>query len=142
MNMKRTISRLGLATFMMMIAVVPGNISKAASLSEDVGISEKSSSVITEANINEDNNEIKSMPVVVEQDAAPDRAQVLGIFTTKYIVTASVLNVRRGPGTSYTIDGFLYKGDVVKVKEISDGWAKIKFDNKWKYVSAQYLKKQ
>ncbi|MCB8818097.1 SH3 domain-containing protein [Desulfosporosinus shakirovi] len=36
-----------------------------------------------------------------------------GILSIHYHVTASVLNVRSGPGTSYSIVGQVYKGDVV-----------------------------
>jgi GH24 family phage-related lysozyme (muramidase) len=41
----------------------------------------------------------------------------------KYIVTASLLNVRYGPGTQYGIVGRLSKGSIVTVEKILDtGW--------------------
>lgn len=56
--------------------------------------------------------------------------------TTK-TVTASVLNVRNGKGTSNKIVGTLKKGTKIKTYYVEDGWAKIDI-NKW--VSNQYLK--
>jgi uncharacterized protein YraI len=57
---------------------------------------------------------------------------------TKYVVTASTLNVRKGAGTGNAIVTTYKKGTVVEVVEIKDGWAKLSTGN---YVSAQYLSK-
>ncbi len=54
-------------------------------------------------------------------DSVDDPNQPRGIFTTKYRVTASSLNVRSGPGTGYAVIGSLSKGQVIKVKSISQG---------------------
>eukprot|EP01107_Rhizomastix_libera_P002668 TRINITY_DN145_c1_g2_i1.p1 TRINITY_DN145_c1_g2~~TRINITY_DN145_c1_g2_i1.p1 ORF type:complete len:360 (-),score=91.36 TRINITY_DN145_c1_g2_i1:122-1105(-) len=54
-----------------------------------------------------------------------------------YTVTASSLNVRSGPGTSYSVVTSLSKGKIVSVTSISNGWAKISSG----YVSSQYLTK-
>lgn len=54
-------------------------------------------------------------------------------------VTASVLNVRSGPGASYKDIGDLKNGDVVEIFEEKDGWYKI-VEEKWvsgKYISIQ-----
>ncbi|MDR2513622.1 MAG: SH3 domain-containing protein [Christensenellaceae bacterium] len=55
---------------------------------------------------------------------------------TKYVVTASRLNVRKSAGTGSAIVTTYAKGTVVEVVEIKDGWAKLSTGN---YVSAQYL---
>ena len=55
----------------------------------------------------------------------------------KYTVTASVLNVRNGPGTGYKVVASLKKGTTVTVVETSNGFGKIG-DNKW--VSMNYLR--
>ena len=44
--------------------------------------------------------------------------------------------------TGYAVVGSLFKNDIVKVKSISEGWAKFKYDGQWRYVSATYLKKK
>ena len=65
--------------------------------------------------------------------------------TSSYVVTTSSsnLNVRSGPGTSYSKLTSLAKGTVVEVLSITDGWAKIQLDNYTNaYVSASYLTKQ
>ena len=46
-------------------------------------------------------------------------------FTTG-LVTATQLNVRSGPSTSYSITTKLYKGDKVEILETSNGWHKIR----------------
>lgn len=56
------------------------------------------------------------------------------------IVTATTLNVRSGPDTSYQSIGKLYKNDKVNVISESNGWSKIQFGSKIGYVSSEYLK--
>ena len=55
-------------------------------------------------------------------------------------VTASSLNVRSGPSTSYSITTKLYKGNKVEILETSNGWHKIKTSNGTTgWVSASYI---
>ena len=57
--------------------------------------------------------------------------------TSTYMVTASTLNVRIGPSTSYSKASYqFYSGDMVEVESIADGWAKL---TDGYYVCAQYL---
>lgn len=57
-----------------------------------------------------------------------------------YIVTAkSGLNIRSGPGTSYSKYGAYAYGTAVTVQEISGGWAKINYNGKAAYLYASYL---
>lgn len=60
--------------------------------------------------------------------------------SVKKTVTADVLNVRSGPGTTYSSIGKLYMGNVVEVISESGGWAKINYSGKIGYVSTDYLK--
>ena len=56
------------------------------------------------------------------------------------IVTASALNVRSGPSTSYTVTTKLYKGNKVTILETSNGWMKIKTSGGTiGWVSGSYL---
>ena len=55
----------------------------------------------------------------------------------KYSVTASVLNVRSGPSTSYPKVSSVSNGDIVTVSKVSNNWGMIG-TNKW--VSMAYLK--
>lgn len=59
------------------------------------------------------------------------------IAVQRAVVNAQVLNVRSGPGTQFTKNGSLYKGDIVFVSETKNNWCKISVDEKW--VSKQYL---
>lgn len=57
-----------------------------------------------------------------------------------YKVTPAVgLNVRSGPGTSYSKLGALVCGTVIAVSKIENDWAKITYDGKDAYVSANYI---
>ena len=58
--------------------------------------------------------------------------------TTKYVNT-STLNVRSGPSTSYLVIGTLSSGTKIGVISTSNGWSKIKYNNKTGYVSSEYL---
>lgn len=63
-----------------------------------------------------------------------------GAPSTSYKVTPKIgLNVRSGPGTSYSKRGALTCGTVVEVTGISGGWATISYGGKTSYVSANYL---
>ena len=77
---------------------------------------------------------------VSENDS--DNSEVMGILSTKYRVTATELNVRSGPGTGYSSIGTLKKGAIIKVKSISNGWAKFTFAGQTAYVSADYLERE
>ena len=58
-----------------------------------------------------------------------------------YSVTAnSGLNVRSGPGTSYSILGALAYGSSITVSAVENGWATINYSGKTAYVSASYIK--
>ncbi len=57
--------------------------------------------------------------------------------TSTYMVTASTLNVRTGPSTSYSKASYqLTSGELVAVVSVANGWAQLTDGN---YVSAQYL---
>lgn len=53
------------------------------------------------------------------------------------VITATVLNVRTGAGTSFPKTGSISKGEVVFITEIKNNWCKIGLEDKW--VSKQYL---
>lgn len=55
-------------------------------------------------------------------------------------VTASALNVRTGPSTSYKIITTVKKGTVLKKLGTSGNWIKVEVNGKTGYVSGQYVK--
>ena len=57
-------------------------------------------------------------------------------------VTSTKLNVRKGPGTNYSVKKTIKKGSVVGViKSYSNGWSKVKLSNSLTgYVSSDYMK--
>ncbi|MTT32080.1 SH3 domain-containing protein [Terrilactibacillus sp. BCM23-1] len=60
---------------------------------------------------------------------------------TKYTVSATSLNVRKGAGTKYPVIGRIKKGQSLSVKQkLSNGWYKINFSGKTGYVSGSYVK--
>lgn len=61
-------------------------------------------------------------------------------YATTYEVTASVLNVRSGPGTAFAVKGKLVWGDQVEVMTIEGPWALISLGTeKNGYVSTSYI---
>lgn len=61
-------------------------------------------------------------------EAAPEQ------FTVQ--ITASSLNVRKGPGTSYTVAQTVSKGQVFTIVQQQDGWGKLKSGAGW--ISLKY----
>ncbi len=57
---------------------------------------------------------------------------------TKY-VSASSLNMRSGPSTSYSVINKLSNGTKVEVISTSNGWSKIQYNGQTGYVSSEYL---
>ncbi|HET7627299.1 MAG TPA: SH3 domain-containing protein [Bacillales bacterium] len=58
--------------------------------------------------------------------------------TTKY-VTASALNVRKGPGTSHSVLMVVRQGSAVVVNGLSGSWSKVKVNEDTGWVSSRYL---
>lgn len=71
-----------------------------------------------------------------DQPTDPSEVKPLG----QYIVTATSLNVRKGPGADYAKVGLLNKNYKVTVYEIKNGWASITYGSIKGYVSTAYLK--
>ncbi len=57
---------------------------------------------------------------------------------TTMVATTNV-NVRSGPGTKYSILGYLVKGETVKKTGISGNWTQVVYKNQTAYVSSTYL---
>lgn len=76
-------------------------------------------------------------PIISNEDAGIEPAW---LFEKTYKVTGNNVNIRTGAGTKYSVVGTLYKGDVISVKSIDNGWAKFKYNGQWRYVSATYIK--
>lgn len=59
---------------------------------------------------------------------------------TPAAVTASALNVRKGAGKTYGVQGYLHNGDQVAILSTSGDWAKVVYHGtKTGYVSRKYL---
>jgi len=55
------------------------------------------------------------------------------------IVTASVLNVRSGPGTDYSVLGQLNQGTYVDIVAVQPGWVRISFRYEYAYLSTDFV---
>jgi uncharacterized protein YgiM (DUF1202 family) len=65
---------------------------------------------------------------------------ISGILAQEAIVIASVLNLRSGPGTEYSVTGKLVKGQKVSIVSKEGKWYYISVLDKQGYVFANYLK--
>ena len=68
-------------------------------------------------------------------------SESLGLFSTKYIVTAKKVCMRSGPGYQYPVSGTLYKNDILWVRSVRNGWARFKVNGKWRYISERSIKR-
>ncbi|MBR2728520.1 MAG: SH3 domain-containing protein [Lachnospiraceae bacterium] len=73
--------------------------------------------------------------------AIEDQVKPNNLITKPYKVIVTQTTIRTGPGTSYASDGVIYKGDIVHVRSINNGWAKIRVNSKWRYVNASHIQK-
>ncbi len=73
----------------------------------------------------------------IEEVEAPKNVEKKGLDYNDFIVTADLLNVRRGPGKNYNVDRILKKGDVVKIDKVVTGYGHIG-NNNW--VSMEHVK--
>jgi hypothetical protein len=65
---------------------------------------------------------------------------VVATAQTHYkVVTDSQLNIRTSPSAYASVVGTLQNGSEIGVYGLSNGWAKIKYGNRYAYVSAQFL---
>ena len=55
------------------------------------------------------------------------------------VTTASVLNIRSGPGTDYGILGQFRRGTYVEVLEVQPGWVRIPFRYGYAYLSTDFV---
>ena len=61
----------------------------------------------------------------------------------KGIVQATILNVRSGPNTSFSIVGKVYQGDQIEVVEVKEGWYKIVLsDDQEGWIAGDYITEQ
>lgn len=64
-------------------------------------------------------------------------AERFTILVQRAVVKSTILNIRSGPGTNYSISGKLTKNEIVFIESNSDGWVKIAMEHKW--VNNKYL---
>ena len=70
------------------------------------------------------------------------QSEPLGLFSTKYIVTAKKACMRSGPGCQYPVSGILYKNDTLWVRSVRNGWARFKVNGRWRYISERSIKRE
>ncbi|HBF6091638.1 TPA: N-acetylglucosaminidase [Clostridioides difficile] len=75
----------------------------------------------------------------VSQSNSDNSSQSNDKKNTDKVVNTASLNVRSGPGSTYSKLGKVYKGSKVTVLSESSGWAKINFNNKEAFVVGNYL---
>lgn len=66
----------------------------------------------------------------------------VGKQSTTYVVNTQKLNVRSASSSKSKVIGSLFRGQIVKVKNIQNGWAIINFKGMKGYVRIDYLKKK
>lgn len=116
----------------------------------NINVSDNTAEIIQMPESVSENSEFHANEIIIKNEASAfDNNSVTGtldsdmelqwLFAKSYICTGDNVNVRTKPSKKSKIVGILYKGDVVKVKSINRRWAKIKWNGKYRYVSARYL---
>ena len=59
--------------------------------------------------------------------------------TVSGIVTATALNVRSGPATTYSVIGQVLQGNDIKIVDKTGNWLKVNYKNTTGYVSGAYV---
>lgn len=67
--------------------------------------------------------------------------QTVEASTIKGTVTASILNIRSGPGTNYKIVSTIKRGSTVSITSSKTSWYKITSGSKSGWVSSKYIRK-
>ncbi len=87
---------------------------------------------------NKDINEIAKgilacFDISATEVVTPEVVEPEAIVTTGYVVrvTASVLNVRKGPGTSYSVTTQIKKGEAYTIVDVDGDWGKLKSGAGW-----------
>ena len=70
--------------------------------------------------------------------SAPTTSQSFNPYLVQ--VTATVLNIRKGPGTNYAITGAIKNKGVYTIVEEKNGWGKLKSGVGW--ICLKYTKKK
>jgi uncharacterized protein YraI len=61
-------------------------------------------------------------------------------FAESYI-TKQEINVRSGPGTSYSITGIIPDDSIIDVESINSNWATIQYNNQPAYIATKFIRK-
>lgn len=78
---------------------------------------------------------------VDNRDSSLETDEMKGLLYKEYKVIVKSVKMRSGPGTNYSVTGTKYKGNIVLVRKISNGWAKIKENNKIHYLPSSSIQK-
>ena len=93
------------------------------------------------------------VPIILTEDHADKTARGLLDFlvkeykleakpsTFKVKIVANSLNYRKGPGTSYGVNGTVKRGEVYTIIETSGNWGRLKSGAGWINISEKYAKR-
>ena len=87
----------------------------------------------------EDTESVKSS--IDNRDSSLKTDEAKGLLYKEYKVIVKSVKMRSGPGTNYSVTGTKYKGNIVLVRKISNGWAKIKEKGKIHYIPENCVRK-
>ena len=76
---------------------------------------------------------------VVGVSAYPEVEANIAPYGMHGITTASVLNVRSGPGTDYQVLGQFRRGSYVDVAAVQPGWIRVSFRDGYAYLSSDFV---
>lgn len=81
---------------------------------------------------------VQAMELNNKANAVEDQER---LFDSEYVVVSEKAAIRSGAGSSYEVIEYVYKDDIIQVRSIKNGWAKVNWKGRSGYIKTTALRK-
>lgn len=82
---------------------------------------------------------VQAMELNNKANAVEDQER---LFDSEYVVVSEKAAIRSGAGSSYELIEYVYKDDIIQVRSIKNGWAKVNWKGRIGYIKTTALRKK
>jgi uncharacterized protein YgiM (DUF1202 family) len=82
---------------------------------------------------------VQAMELNNKANAVEDQER---LFDSEYVVVSEKAAIRSGAGSSYEVIEYVYKDDIIQVRSIKNGWAKVNGKGRIGYIKTTALRKK
>ena len=82
---------------------------------------------------------VQAMELNNKANAVEDQER---LFDSEYDVVSEKAAIRSGAGSSYELIEYVYKDDIIQVRSIKNGWAKVNWKGRIGYIKTTALRKK